>query len=30
MLALTADHGTQEDPETSGAFMIDINKLESG
>ncbi|HYF12303.1 MAG TPA: alkaline phosphatase family protein [Actinomycetota bacterium] len=30
VLALTADHGTQEDPETSGAFMIDINKLESG
>ena len=23
----TADHGTQRDPATSGAFMIDINKL---
>jgi len=30
VMALTADHGTQEDPEVSGAFMIDINKLESG
>jgi len=30
VMALTADHGTQEDPETSGAFMIDINKLEAG
>ena len=30
VMALTADHGTQEDPEGSGAFMIDINKLEQG
>jgi hypothetical protein len=30
VMALTADHGTQQDPEVSGAFMIDINKLESG
>jgi len=30
VMAVTADHGTQPDPETSGAFMIDINKLESG
>jgi hypothetical protein len=30
VMALTADHGTQRDPERSGAFMIDINKLESG
>jgi len=30
VMALTADHGTQRDPATSGAFMIDINKLESG
>ena len=30
VMAVTADHGTQRDPETSGAFMIDINKLESG
>lgn len=30
VLALTADHGTQRDPDTSGAFMIDIKKLESG
>jgi hypothetical protein len=29
-MALAADHGTQRDPEESGAFMIDINKLESG
>jgi hypothetical protein len=29
-MLLTADHGTQRDPETSGAFMIDINKLRSG
>jgi hypothetical protein len=28
VMAVTADHGTQRDPETSGAFMIDINKLE--
>jgi hypothetical protein len=30
VMAVTADHGTQRDPDTSGAFMIDINKLESG
>jgi Type I phosphodiesterase / nucleotide pyrophosphatase len=30
VMLLTADHGTQRDPETSGAFMIDINKLRSG
>ncbi len=30
VLALMADHGTQRDPDTSGAFMIDIRKLESG
>ncbi|MGZ8606094.1 MAG: alkaline phosphatase family protein [Actinomycetota bacterium] len=30
VIVLTADHGTQRDPDTSGAFMIDINKLESG
>jgi hypothetical protein len=30
VIALTADHGTQQDPAVSGAFMIDINKLESG
>jgi hypothetical protein len=30
VLAVTADHGTQRDPATSGAFMIDINKLEQG
>ena len=30
VMALTADHGTQQDPEVSGAFMIDINKLEQG
>lgn len=29
-MVLTADHGTQRDPATSGAFMIDIDKLESG
>lgn len=29
-MVLTADHGTQRDPATSGAFMIDIAKLESG
>lgn len=29
-MVLTADHGTQRDPETSGAFMIDVNKLRSG
>jgi hypothetical protein len=30
VMVLTADHGTQRDPERSGAFMIDINKIESG
>jgi Type I phosphodiesterase / nucleotide pyrophosphatase len=30
VMAVTADHGTQRDPDESGAFMIDINKLESG
>jgi hypothetical protein len=30
VMAVTADHGTQRDPEVSGAFMIDINKLDSG
>ncbi|HET9722875.1 MAG TPA: alkaline phosphatase family protein [Actinomycetota bacterium] len=30
VMAVTADHGTQRDPDQSGAFMIDINKLESG
>ncbi|HEX6230184.1 MAG TPA: alkaline phosphatase family protein [Actinomycetota bacterium] len=30
VLVLTADHGTQRDPEASGAFMIDIRKLGSG
>jgi hypothetical protein len=30
VMVLTADHGTQRDPETSGAFMIDIDKLQSG
>jgi hypothetical protein len=30
IMAVTADHGTQRDPETSGAFMIDINKLFAG
>ncbi len=29
-MVLVADHGTQRDPATSGAFMIDINKLQSG
>ncbi len=29
-MVLAADHGTQRDPETSGAFMIDINKLQAG
>jgi hypothetical protein len=29
-MVLLADHGTQRDPERSGAFMIDIAKLESG
>jgi hypothetical protein len=27
VLALTADHGTQLDPEVSGAFMIDIDRF---
>jgi hypothetical protein len=30
VMALTADHGTQRDPDVSGAFMIDITKLEQG
>ncbi|HEU4527487.1 MAG TPA: alkaline phosphatase family protein [Actinomycetota bacterium] len=30
VMAVTADHGTQRDPDESGAFMIDINKLEAG
>jgi hypothetical protein len=30
VMALAADHGTQRDPEESGAFMIDIAKLETG
>lgn len=30
VMAVTADHGTQRDPAVSGAFMIDINKLEAG
>ncbi len=30
VMAVTADHGTQRDPEVSGAFMIDIRKLERG
>jgi hypothetical protein len=30
VLAVTADHGTQRDPAVSGAFMIDINKLQAG
>jgi predicted AlkP superfamily pyrophosphatase or phosphodiesterase len=29
-MVLTADHGTQRDPDASGAFMIDIGKLGSG
>jgi hypothetical protein len=29
VMILTADHGTQRDPQESGAFMIDIAKLES-
>lgn len=29
VMAVTADHGTQLDPAVSGAFMIDINKLDS-
>jgi hypothetical protein len=30
VLAVTADHGTQNDPAVSGAFEIDIAKLEQG
>jgi predicted AlkP superfamily pyrophosphatase or phosphodiesterase len=30
VMVLTADHGTQRDPERSGAFMIDIHKIEQG
>lgn len=30
VMVLAADHGTQRDPETSGAFMIDIDKLQAG
>ena len=30
VMAVTADHGTQQDPAVSGAFEIDINKLEQG
>jgi predicted AlkP superfamily pyrophosphatase or phosphodiesterase len=30
VLAVTADHGTQNDPAVSGAFEIDIAKLERG
>lgn len=30
VMAVTADHGTQRDPAVSGAFMIDIRKLEAG
>jgi hypothetical protein len=30
VLAVTADHGTQNDPAVSGAFEIDIAKLEHG
>jgi hypothetical protein len=30
VMALVADHGTQRDPDTSGAFMIDIKKLADG
>jgi hypothetical protein len=29
-MVLVADHGTQRDPAVSGAFMIDINKMELG
>ena len=29
IMALTADHGTQRDPAVSGAFMIDVNKIDS-
>lgn len=30
VLILAADHGTQNDPEASGAFMIDADKLRAG
>lgn len=30
VMAVTADHGTQRDPAVSGAFMIDIRKVEAG
>ena len=30
VLVLTADHGTQLDPEVSGAFMIDIERFTQG
>ncbi len=30
VMAVIADHGTQRDPAVSGAFMIDIGKLEAG
>jgi Type I phosphodiesterase / nucleotide pyrophosphatase len=30
VMVLAADHGTQPDPETSGAFRIDVAKLETG
>jgi Type I phosphodiesterase / nucleotide pyrophosphatase len=30
VMVLAADHGTQPDPEVSGAFQIDVAKLESG
>jgi hypothetical protein len=29
-MVLAADHGTQPDPERSGAFRIDVAKLETG
>ena len=30
VMVLSADHGTQRDPAVSGAFLIDVNKLEAG
>lgn len=30
VMVLAADHGTQPDPEVSGAFQIDVAKLETG
>ncbi|HEX6329927.1 MAG TPA: alkaline phosphatase family protein [Actinomycetota bacterium] len=30
VMIVTADHGTQRDPESSGAFMIDIKKVAAG